>query len=67
MKMITMMMTTEDSQDNSGSQYEKFYFKFDPNAWDTWGKWLQDTLNDIVESSPERMVCSWFSVQVLFL
>jgi hypothetical protein len=41
----------EDSQDNYGSQH-KNYFKFDPKAWDVWGKWLQDAINDIVESSP---------------
>lgn len=42
----------DDSQDNFESQYKKFYFKFDPMAWDAWGKWLQDALDDIVESSP---------------
>ena len=41
----------DNSQDNLESQYKK-YFKFDPYAWDAWGKWLQDALNDIVESSP---------------
>jgi hypothetical protein len=41
----------EDSQDNSGGQY-KHYFKFDPNAWDAWGKFLYDSLKGIVESSP---------------
>jgi hypothetical protein len=38
----------DDSQDNLESQYKK-YFKFDPDAWDAWGKMLYDTLNDIVE------------------
>ena len=37
--------------DDAKEQY-KHYFKFDPSAWDAWGKWLQDALNDIVESSP---------------
>ena len=41
----------DDSQDNLENKY-KHYFKFDPYAWDAWGKWLQDALNDIVESSP---------------
>lgn len=41
----------DDSQDNLENKYKK-YFKFDPYAWDAWGKWLQDALNDIVESSP---------------
>lgn len=41
----------DDSQHNFESQYKKFYFKFDPSAWDAWGKWLQDALGDIVESS----------------
>jgi hypothetical protein len=41
----------EDSQDYPDSQYKK-YFKFDPEAWDAWGKWLYDAMNDIVESSP---------------
>ena len=38
----------DDSQDNLESHYKK-YFKFDPDAWDAWGKMLYDTLNDIVE------------------
>jgi hypothetical protein len=38
----------DDSQDNLESQH-KNYFKFDPDAWDAWGKMLYDTLNDIVE------------------
>ncbi len=38
----------DDSQDNLESQYKK-YFKFDPDAWDAWGKMLYDTLNEIVE------------------
>jgi hypothetical protein len=38
----------DDSQDNLESQYKK-YFKFDPDAWDAWGKMLYDALNDIVE------------------
>lgn len=35
--------------DDSQNPY-KHYFKFDPTAWDAWGKWLQDALNDIVDS-----------------
>ena len=38
----------DDSQDNLESPYKK-YFKFDPDAWDAWGKMLYDALNDIVE------------------
>ena len=38
----------DDSQDNLESHYKK-YFKFDPDAWDAWGKMLYDALNDIVE------------------
>jgi hypothetical protein len=38
----------DNSQNNLESQYKK-YFKFDPDAWDAWGKMLYDTLNDIVE------------------
>lgn len=38
----------DDSQDNLDSQYKK-YFKFDPDAWDAWGKMLYDALNEIVE------------------
>jgi hypothetical protein len=41
----------DDSQNNAESQYKK-YFKFDPGAWDAWGKFLYDSLNDIVEKSP---------------
>jgi hypothetical protein len=40
-----------DSHDYSDDKY-KHYFKFDPQAWDAWGKWLYDALNDIVETSP---------------
>jgi hypothetical protein len=38
----------DSSQDNLESQH-KNYFKFDPDAWDAWGKFLSDALNDIVE------------------
>lgn len=38
----------DNSQDDLESQYKK-YFKFDPDAWDAWGKMLYDALNDIVE------------------
>lgn len=38
----------DDSQDNLESHY-KHYFKFDPDAWDAWGKMLYNALNDIVE------------------
>ena len=41
----------EDSHDDLENKY-KHYFKFDPEAWDAWGKMLYNTLNDIVESSP---------------
>lgn len=41
----------DDSQDNLESQH-KHYFKFDPEAWDAWGKWLYDALNEAVEISP---------------
>lgn len=41
----------EDNHEELENKYKK-YFKFDPAAWDAWGKWLQDALNDIVESSP---------------
>lgn len=30
----------------------KQYFKFDPSAWDAWGKWLYDAMKNIVETSP---------------
>jgi hypothetical protein len=30
----------------------KQYFKFDPAAWDAWGKWLYEAMQDIVESNP---------------
>jgi len=41
----------EHDYDDAKNPY-KHYFKFDPAAWDAWGKWLYDALNDIVESSP---------------
>lgn len=40
----------EDSQQNSGDPY-KYYFKFDPDAWDAWGKMLYDALDDLVDKS----------------
>lgn len=41
----------EDSQDDLENKY-KHYFKFDPEAWDAWGKMLYDALGNIVENSP---------------
>lgn len=41
----------EHDYDDAQNPY-KHYFKFDPTAWDAWGKWLYDALNEIVESSP---------------
>jgi hypothetical protein len=43
-----------DYDDHHGYSEDKYkhYFKFDPDAWDAWGKWLYDALNDIVETSP---------------
>lgn len=41
----------DDSKNSPENQYKK-YFKFDSSAWDAWGKWLQDAMNDIVASSP---------------
>jgi hypothetical protein len=40
----------EDEYDNPKDKY-KHYFKFDPEAWDAWGKMLFNTLNGIVEDS----------------
>ena len=37
----------DNSQDNLESHYKK-YFKFDPDAWDAWGKMLYETLNNTV-------------------
>ena len=41
----------DNSQDDLENKY-KHYFKFDPEAWDAWGKMLYDALNEVVESSP---------------
>lgn len=49
----------EHDYDDAKNPY-KHYFKFDPAAWDTWGKWLYDALNDIVESSPNVWYVSGF-------
>ena len=38
----------DDSQEYPEGKH-KNYFKFDPDAWDAWGKMLYDALNDIVE------------------
>ena len=40
----------EYDYDDAQDKY-KHYFKFDPAAWDAWGKMLYDALNDIVEGS----------------
>jgi hypothetical protein len=46
-------MEYDDEYDkDSFDQKYKHYFKFDPDAWDAWGKLLYDTLNDVVEYSP---------------
>jgi len=41
----------DSSHDDLESKY-KHYFKFDPEAWDAWGKWLYGALNEVVEFSP---------------
>lgn len=50
----------EHDYDNNQEKY-KHYFKFDPTAWDAWGKWLSDALNDIVDSSPNVWYVSGWS------
>jgi hypothetical protein len=40
----------EGSHQNFGNPY-KYYFKFDPDAWDAWGKMLYDTLGDFIDKS----------------
>ena len=40
-----------DSHDDLENEY-KHYFKFDPEAWDAWGKMLYDALDGLVENSP---------------
>lgn len=40
----------DDSQEDLENKY-KHYFKFDPEAWDAWGKMLYNALNDVVEAS----------------
>ena len=42
----------EDDDNYENQDKYKHYFKFDPEAWDAWGKLLYETLGDIVESSP---------------
>lgn len=49
----------DDSQHNLENKY-KHYFKFDPEAWDAWGKMLYDALSEIVESSPNVWYVSGF-------
>jgi len=36
-----------DDDDNNSQDKYKNYFKFDPDAWDAWGKALYDTLNNM--------------------
>ena len=40
---------------------DKKYFKFDEKAWDAWGKWLYDAMQDIVNSSPNV----WYTPTVI--
>ena len=40
----------EHDYDDAQDKY-KHYFKFDPDAWDAWGKMLYNALNDVVEGS----------------
>lgn len=47
------------NQDYPESKY-KYYFKFDPQAWDAWGKWLYDSLNNAVGSDPNVWYVSGF-------
>ena len=47
----------EENYDDDESYYDsqdkyKHYFKFDPAAWDAWGKWLYDAMKEIVETNP---------------
>lgn len=43
----------DEEFDNYPNQDQsKFYFKFDPSAWDAWGKWLYDAMKEIVETNP---------------
>lgn len=39
----------------------KKYFKFDEKAWDAWGQWLYEAMQDIVESSPNV----WYTPTVI--
>lgn len=41
----------EDNNYPDKNMYKK-YFKFDEQAWDAWGKWLYEAMNDIIETSP---------------
>lgn len=40
----------EHNYDNNEDKY-KHYFKFDPDAWDAWGKMLYDALDDLTGHS----------------
>lgn len=40
----------DDDPNNPENKY-KHYFKFDPEAWDAWGKMLYNTLNDLFDPS----------------
>lgn len=47
----------DENYDDDEAYYDsqekyKNYFKFDPTAWDAWGKWLYDAMKDIVETNP---------------
>jgi hypothetical protein len=47
----------EDDYIDPKDQY-KHYFKFDPEAWDAWGKMLYDTLNGFIQGPDHNNI--WF-------
>lgn len=41
----------DEDYDHNDNKYQH-YFKFDPEAWDAWGKLLYESLEGIIELSP---------------
>jgi hypothetical protein len=56
----------DDYENDSAIDKYKHYFKFDADAWDAWGKFLYDTLNDVVEQSPNTWYVYGFPVNGYF-
>jgi hypothetical protein len=52
-----------DDEYNDHNKDYKHYFKFDPAAWDAWGKMLYDTLNGFIDNQENIWFVDKFNQQ----